>query len=203
MTPPTSRIPTAGRALFRWVFFALAAALALAVVQLAFELNNLRNENAALKSGRDLAEVAAKSAQIQLRERSLVAEGMINELGRQLRGKNDLSRFKSFSLLPPSPDERGPLAVVVWDVAAQTAQIAVVRLPAHAGDQEYRWWVIDAAGRRFPCGDFQNGRDEAGVSTVHPVAPVPRVVGMALTLEMKADTLEPAGTTILEGTFKE
>ncbi|MDB6115894.1 MAG: Anti-sigma-K factor rskA [Lacunisphaera sp.] len=99
---PTKVVP---RSLFTGGPWIAAIALALAVAWFAQQNAVLRTENTGLRTERELADVACKLARNQLTERSLLAESMINDLGRKLRRSEDLAHLKVTALAsrPCSP----------------------------------------------------------------------------------------------------
>lgn len=200
MTPPLNSAPAAGRALVSWIIFVLAAVFALVALWLDLQVASLRTENTALNTERELADIAFKTAQTQLKERSFVAERLINDLSRQLREKEDLSRLKVVPLRStPSPGARESTALALWDQAAQNGLLVAVYLPANSGDDDYALW-IGGPGGQHPMATrvFHVGEHEVAVLPFAAGKPFQAVASFRITLKKRSDEPTAEGPTMLE-----
>lgn len=180
--------------------WAVAAVLAVAAAWFASRNFALRNENRGLRSERQLAEVAYKMAQSKLDERSLLAEAMINDLGRQLRRAGDLSRLKVAALAPSAGNPGEAQAIVVWNPEEQTGLLTSGQLPALADTQDYQLWITDPA---YPDpvngGVFHIGADGRVALAFRPDRPVTQAAAFALGVGPKGGGPKAAGPFILRG----
>lgn len=184
----------------RWLPLAAAAGLAVATVWLGTQNLSLREQNAALHTKRELAELAYQAAQSQLRERTLIAESMINDLGRQLREQQDLTRLKVTALASLAGNSPTAQAIAVWDPGRETGLLTIDRLPAIADSQDYQIWVVDPA---YPIpvdgGVFKPGADGRAVLTFHGDKPIKSVAAFAISLEKKGGVPKAEGPIVLLG----
>ena len=194
---------TAGSAAFpllRLVPWGLAAALAVATTWLSLHNLSLRAENASLQTERRLAEIAHRTATNQLSERSLLAETMINDLGRQLREQHDLTRLKITALASLAGNTPEAQAIAVWDPGRETGLLTVDHLPVIADNQDYQIWVIDPA---YPIpvdgGVFKPGADGRAVLAFKGDKPVKGVAAFAISLEKKGGVPKAEGPIVLLG----
>ncbi len=188
--------------LSRWLPLAAAAGLAVAALWLGSQNLALRQENSTLRTDRQLAELAYQAAQTQLKERSLVAESMINDLGRQLRDQQDLTRLKITALASLAGNTPEAQAIAVWDPARETGLLTVGNLPAIADNQDYQIWVVDPA---YPIpvdgGVFKPGADGRAVLTFKGNKPIRTVAAFAISLEKKGGVPKAEGPIVLLGKF--
>ena len=186
----------------RWLPLAAAAGLAVATVWLGTQNLSLREQNAALHTERELAELAYQAAQSQLRERTLLAESMINDLGRQLREQQDLTRLKVTALASLAGNTPTAQAIAVWDPGRETGLLTIDRLPAIADNQDYQIWVVDPA---YPIpvdgGVFKPSADGRAVLTFHGDKPIKSVAAFAISLEKKGGVPKAEGPIVLLGKF--
>ena len=191
---------SAANPLTRLAPWTVAAVLAVAALWVARQNVSLQQENSKFRTERQLAEVAAHLAQNQLTERTLIAEGMINSLGRKLRGAEDLARLKVVSLSAPAGHIMEAQVIAVWDPELQAGLLTIEKLPAIAGTQDYQIWIIDPA---FPNpvngGVFHGTADGRVVLAFKPDQAVTRAITFALSLEKKGGVPKPEGTFILLG----
>jgi hypothetical protein len=143
MTTPAEKSPGPGLVLF-WVLMGIAAACAFAAVWLNLRVATLRTELEGLTLERDLADVTARTAQTRLRQRSLLAEGMINDLSRQLRARDALAKL-SIDFLDGNEAD-GSVAVLVLDPEARSGLLASARLAANRVGEDYMIWSGQPAG---------------------------------------------------------
>ena len=186
----------------RWLPLAAAAGLAVATVWLGTQNLSLRGQNATLRTERELAELAYQAAQAQLQERTLLAESMINDLGRQLREQQDLTRLKVTALASLAGNTPTAKAIAVWDPGRETGLLTVEQLPAIADNQDYQIWVVDPA---YPIpvdgGVFKPGADGRAVLTFHGDKPITTVAAFAISLEKKGGVPKAEGPIVLLGKF--
>lgn len=182
--------------------WAAAACLAVSTVFFAIRAISLRSENAALRTERQLAEVAYKMAQTELSERTILAERMIADLGSKLKHTEDLSRLKITalaSLLGNSPEAK---AIAVWDPEQQSGLLTVEKLPAIAAEQDYQIWVIDP---QYPIpvdgGVFKPDASGKAVLTFKGDKPVKQASAFAISLEKKGGVPKAEGPLVLLGKF--
>jgi anti-sigma-K factor RskA len=186
----------------RWL--PLAAAAGLAITALWFGSKNvaLRQENSALRTERELAEIAYQTAQSQLKERSLIAESMINDLGRQLRDQEDLTRLKITALASLAGNTPEARAIAVWDPRRETGLLTVDKLPVIADNQDYQIWVVDPAYQNpVDGGVFKPGADGKAVLTFKGNKPISAVAAFAVSLERKGGVPKAEGPIVLLGKF--
>ena len=186
--------------LSRLIPWAAAAALTVAGLWLARRNLALRDENATLRTERQLAEVAYKMAQNQLAERSLLAENMINRLGEKLRHSEDLARLKVTALASLAGNTKEAQVIAVWDPEQQTGLLSMEKLPAIADTQDYQIWVVDPA---YPNpvngGVFHVAADGKVALAFKPDQPVPRAAAFAISLEKKGGVPKAEGPIVMLG----
>lgn len=186
--------------LTRWLPLAAAAALAITALWLGSQNLKLRQENSGLRTERELAELAYETAQTQLKERSFVAESMINDLGRQLREQQDLAHLKVTALAALAGNTSEAKAIAVWDPARETGLLTVEKLPAIAANQDYQIWVVDPA---YPIpvdgGVFKPDADGKAVLTFKGDKPIKTVAAFAISLEKKGGVPKAEGPIVLLG----
>jgi anti-sigma-K factor RskA len=176
----------------------LAAVLALGSAWLTNQKISLQRTTEELRLDLALADMARKTAELRLQERSLLAQTAIEELGNRLRRQEDLSRLKInalASLAGNSPEAR---AIAVWDPDRETGLLSVEKLPALASDQDYQLWVIDP-GYKDPVngGVFTVTDDGRAVLTFRPDQPVKAVAKFAVSRERKGGVPKAEGPIIL------
>ena len=186
--------------LLRLVPWGLAAALAVTTTWLSFQNLTLRSDNNMLLTERRLAEIAYKTASNQLSERSLLAETMINDLGRQLREQHDLTRLKITALASLAGNTPEAQAIAVWDPSRETGLLTVDHLPVIGDNQDYQIWVIDPA---YPIpvdgGVFKPGADGRAVLAFKGNKPIKAVTAFAISLEKKGGVPKAEGPIVLLG----
>ncbi len=153
MTPP---VPPSGFPFARAILLTLVAALLATVLWFGADILALRAKVAAVETERDLATAAQSLAQSQLKERTLLAEGMINDLHRQMREQSGLSRL-TVVLLAPSAGSAPAQGVVFWDPHQQTGLLVATQLPVLDGDKVYRAAIIPS-----------NSAEPVGIGTLQP-----------------------------------
>lgn len=176
----------------------LAAAFAFATATLGLRIASLRSENAALNTERELAEIASKVTQLQLTERTIVAEKLIADLRAELRRPERLSRLEIVSLsslLGNTPDAK---AVAVWDSEQQSGLITVEKLPAVAAEQDYQIWIVDP---QYPSpvrgGVFKPDSTGHAVLNFKVDQPIKKADAFAISLEKKGGVPKPDGPMVL------
>lgn len=195
-----ARGPVVAFPLLRLAPWAVAAALALAATWLATQNMSLRNENAALRTGRELAEVAYRMAQNQLSERSLLAENMINDLGNRLRRSEDLSRLKISALASLAGNTQEAQVIAVWDPGQQAGLLTLEKLPAIADTQDYQIWIVDPAYKDpVNGGVFHVAADGKLTLAFKPDQPVTQAAAFAISLEKKGGVPKAEGPIVLLG----
>ncbi len=197
---PTTESKVLPFALSRLLPWGLAAVFAAAAVLFGVRSASLRSENEALRTERELAEVAYKMAQNQLSERTLIAEKMIADLGAQLKHTEDLSRLKITalaSLLGNTPEAK---AIAVWDPTQQSGLLTVEKLPAIAAEQDYQIWVVDP---QYPIpvdgGVFKPDSTGKAVLTFKADKPIKQAAAFAISLEKKGGVPKAEGPMVLLG----
>jgi anti-sigma-K factor RskA len=197
---PVETAKTVAFPLFRLVPWGLAAALAVTTTWLSLQNLSLRSDNNMLLTERRLAEIAYKTASNQLSERSLLAETMINDLGRQLREQHDLTRLKITALASLAGNTPEAQAIAVWDPSRETGLLTVDHLPVIGENQDYQIWVIDPA---YPIpvdgGVFKPGADGRAVLAFKGNKPVKGVSAFAISLEKKGGVPKAEGPIVLLG----
>ncbi len=200
-TAPTLA-PVVAFPLLRFAPWAVAAALTVAATWLAFHNLSLQTENNNLRTERQLAEIAYQAAQTQLKERTLVAESMINDLGRQLLEQHDLTRLKITALASLAGNTAQAQAIAVWDPSRETGLLTIDHLPVIADNQDYQIWVVDPA---YPIpvdgGVFKPGADGHAVLTFKGDKPIKTVAAFAISLEKKGGVPKAEGPIVLLGKF--
>ena len=194
--------PVAGFPLLRYLPWAAAAALAITATWLASHNLTLQSENDLLRTERQLAEIAYLTAQAQLKERSLVAEGLINDLGRQLRNELDLTRLKVTALVSLAGNAPEAQAIAVWDPGRETGLLTVDKLPVIADNQDYQLWVVDPAyPNPVDGGVFKPGADGRVVLTFKGDKPIKSVAAFAISLERRGGVPKAEGPILYLGKF--
>jgi anti-sigma-K factor RskA len=176
----------------------LAAVLALGSAWLANQNVTLQRTAEELRLERAVTDLARQMAELRLKERSLLAERAIADLGNRLRRQEDLSRLKInalASLAGNSPEAR---AIAVWDPDRETGLLSVEKLPALASDQDYQLWVIDPAYKDpVNGGVFTVTDDGRAVLTFRPDQPVKAVAKFAVSRERKGGVPKAEGPIVL------
>lgn len=181
----------------RWLPWLCAAGLLLAGLWLGSLCLALRTENIALRTEREFALIAREAAQTQLKERSLLAERMINDLGRELRDLKRIGRLQVVPLLPPVPTAEAAQVTVIWDSLQLTGILASRQLPPLREHQHYQLWVVSPTGRQsVKGGALPAGQDGSRTLVFQLDAPLAHDAGFALTLAT-GDGPEPADAPIL------
>ncbi len=194
--------PVVAFPLGRFAPWAAAAALTVAATWLAFHNLSLQSENNALRTERQLAEIAYRAAQAQLKERSFVAEAMINDLGRQLLEQQDLTRLKVTALASLAGNTPEAQAIAVWDPARETGLLTVDKLPLIGDNQDYQLWVVDPAyPNPVDGGVFKPGADGHAVLAFKGDKPIKSVAAFAISLEKKGGVPKAEGPIVLLGKF--
>lgn len=198
--PAPAETPVVAFPLQKFAPWAAAAALALATTWVSFQNISLRTENNNLRTERQLAEFAYRSAQAQLAERSLLAEGMINHLGSRLRRSEDLARLKVSALASLAGNTQEARAIAVWDPDQQTGLLTFDKLPVIADEQDYQIWVVDPA---YPNpvngGVFRPDAAGHAVLAFRPDQPVRQAAAFAISLEKKGGVPKAEGPIVLLG----
>jgi len=198
--PPQQEAKVIAFPIFRWLPQAIAAGLAVAALWLGFQNMALHEENSTLRTERQLAEIAYHAAQTQLKERSFIAENMINDLGRQLREQQDLTRLKVTALASLAGNTPEAQAIAVWDPARETGLLTVDKLPVIADNQDYQLWVVDPAyPNPVDGGVFKPGTDGHVVLTFKGDKPIKSVAAFAISLEKKGGVPKAEGPIVLLG----
>jgi len=186
--------------LTRWLPLAAAAGLAITALWLGSQNLKLHQENTTLRTERELAEIAYETAQSQLKERSLIAETMINDLGRQLSAQQDLTHLKITALTALAGNTPEAHAIAVWDPGLATGLLTVEKLPVIADNQDYQIWVVDPAyPNPVDGGVFKPGADGKAVLTFKGKQPVSAVAAFAVSLEKKGGVPKAEGPIVLLG----
>lgn len=186
----------------RWLPLAAAAGFALAAIWLGTKNLTLQQENVSLRTEREMAQIAYESAQTQLKERTLVAETLINDLGRQLSTQQDLTRLKITALAALAGNTPEARAIAVWDPGLETGLLTVEKLPVIADNQDYQVWVVDPAyPNPVDGGVFKPGPDGRAVLTFKGNQPIKTVAAFAISLEKKGGVPKAEGPIVLLGKF--
>ena len=194
---PAAPIPFPLTRILPW---AAAAALAVASGWLAMQNLALRTEAGSLRTQQRLAELAYRTAQTQLSERSLLAERMINDLGSRLQRSEDLARLKVSALASLAGNTAEAQAIAVWDPDQQAGLLSFGKLPAIADHQDYQIWVIDPAYPDPVNGGVFHVAKDGGVSLAfRPDQPVTRATAFAISLEKKGGVPKAEGPILLLG----
>ncbi len=184
----------------RFAPWAVAATVAIAALWFARQNILLRDENATLRSERQLAEIARQMAQNQLTERSLLAENMINSLGQKLGRTEDLARLKVTALASLADNTKEAQVIAVWDPEQQTGLLTVEKLPALPATQDYQIWIVDPA---YPNpvngGVFHVAADGQVALAFKPDQPVTQAAAFAISLEKKGGVPKAEGPIVLLG----
>ena len=180
--------------------WAAAAILAISTAWLAQQSVVLRQENAALRTEQQLAEVAYTMAQNQLSERSLLAEKMIASLGDKLRRSEDLARLKVTALASLAGNTQEARVIAIWDPEQQNGLLTMEKLPPIADTQDYQIWVVDPAyPNPVDGGVFHVSSDGRVVLPFRPAQPVTHAAAFANSLEKKGGVPKAEGTIVLLG----
>lgn len=186
--------------LFRFAPWAVVAVMVIAALWVTRQNVSLQQENSRLRTERTLAEVAGHLAQNQLKERSLLAEGMIKSLGRELIRSKNLARLRVTALLPPADRTTEAQVIAVWDPEQQAGLLTMEKLPAIAATQDYQIWVVDPAYPNPVNGGILHVATDGRIGLAFkPDQPVTQAAASAISLEQKGGVPKPAGTIVLLG----
>lgn len=177
-----------------------AAGLAVVAGWLFLQNTGLRRENEMLRTDRELAEVAYQMAKNDLSERTLLAERMINDLGKRLARQEDLTRLKVTALAAMVPDNQDAQAIAVWDPDLGAGLLTAEKLPPLPDTQDYQIWVIDPA-YPIPVDGGVFRPDAAGTAAVafKGDKPVKTVNAFAISVERKGGVPKAEGPIVLLG----
>jgi hypothetical protein len=201
VTAAAEKAPVPDFLLRRFAPWAAIAALALTAAWLTRQNLSLRTENESLLTQRRLAEVAYRTAQNQLAERSLLAEGMINDLGQRLHRSEDLARLDIAELAAPTGTTKEIRAIVVWDADRQTGLLTDAALPATAAGQDYQIWIVDEAYSNPVSGGVFRVATNGPTTTVFKTdQPVKQVT--AFTISQKSGDAKAEGSVVLFGKLR-
>ena len=188
--------------LTRWLPLAAAAGFALVSLWLSSQNLKLHQEVTSLRTEREMAEVAYESAQTQLKERTLLAETLINDLGHQLSAQRDLTHLKITALAALAGNTPEARAIAVWDPGLETGLLTVEKLPVIADNQDYQVWVVDPAyPNPVDGGVFKPGADGRAVLTFKGNKPIKAAAAFAISLEKKGGVPKAEGPIVLLGKF--
>ena len=188
--------------LTRWLPLAAAAGFALVSLWLSSQNLKLHQEVTSLRTEREMAEVAYESAQTQLKERTLLAETLINDLGHQLSTQRDLTHLKITALAALAGNTPEARAIAVWDPGLETGLLTVEKLPVIADNQDYQVWVVDPAyPNPVDGGVFKPGADGKAVLTFKGNQPIKAAAAFAISLEKKGGVPKAEGPIVLLGKF--
>ena len=187
---------------FHWLPLAAAAGFAMAAIWLGTQNLKLHQENGSLRTEREMAEIAYESAQTQLKERTLVAETLINDLGHQLSAQRDLTHLKITALAALAGNTPEARAIAVWDPGLETGLLTIEKLPVIADNQDYQIWVVDPAyPNPVDGGVFKPGPDGKVVLTFKGNQPIKAAAAFAISLEKKGGVPKAEGPIVLLGKF--
>jgi hypothetical protein len=180
-----------------WV---VASALALTATWLAFQNLSLRTDHDNLLTERRLAEVASRTAQNQLAERSLFAETMINDLGSRLRRSENLARLQVSVLASPPGHTSEAQAIALWDPDQHTGLLSFEKLPALADEQDYQIWIVDPTHPNpVNGGVFHVATDSQAALAFKPDQPIKQATAFVISLEKKGGAPKAEGPIVLLG----
>lgn len=180
--------------------WAVAAGLAIVATWLAAYSLSLRSANDNLRTERELIELALKMSSNQLTEQTLLAENMINELGRKLQRHEDLTRLKVTALAALAGDTKEAQAIAVWDPDLQSGLMTIDKLPAIAETQDYQIWVVDPAyPNPVDGGVFRPDASGKARLTFKGDKPVKAVSAFAISIEKKGGVPKAEGPIVLLG----
>jgi len=183
-----------------WLLVVCLASLAIVLTGMVI---SLRSSNLALATERDLATTAHRLSEVQLDERTLLAERMITDLGGQLRHRESLTRLKIATLSPLPRNIPDAQAIAVWDPETQNGLLAVEGLPAIADGQDYQIWIVDAE-QATPLAGTVFKPDVTGKAkfVFTGNSPAPSVTGFVISLEKAHGSTEPEGPLVLRGSLR-
>lgn len=203
-TPPAGSGGNSGKVIpfTRWLPLAAAAGFAVTAVWFGAQNLQLTRENADLRLQRELTEIAYQAAQAQLQERTLLAETLINDLGKQLGTQRDLSHLKITALAALAGNTPEARAIAVWDPGQKAGLLTVEKLPVISDEQDYQIWVVDPAyPNPVDGGVFKPGADGKAVLTFKGNQPIGSVAAFAISLEKKGGVPKAEGPIVLLGKF--
>lgn len=139
----------------RVAMLSLVAGLLAATIWFGAQASASRAKVAALETERELAKTAAELAQSQLKERTLLAEESINDLGRKLEGRANPARRTAIRLRPT--DQSATVGgIMLWYPAEKAGLLVVLGLPALGADQQYELRVSKPGADSSFKASFQN-----------------------------------------------
>ncbi|HVZ65258.1 MAG TPA: anti-sigma factor [Lacunisphaera sp.] len=196
-TRPNRPVPFSLGRVLPW---AAAAAFALVAAWYGREAAVLRDQNDALRTDRELAEVAYKMARSQLDERTLVAERMINDLGAKLRHSEDLARLKISALASLAGNTREAQVIAVWDPDQQAGLLSLDKLPPIPESQDYQLWIVDPNHKDpVSAGVFHSPADGRMALPFWPDHPVAKATAFAISVERKGGVAKAEGPIVMMG----
>lgn len=144
MTPIPTESPTPPSPL-RILPWVLVLALLVTTTWLVVRNLALQAANTGLETERRLADIAYRTAQNDLGQRTLLAERMINELGASLRRAESLARLKVIALTRPDSSPGQAQAIAVWDPEQQCGLLVFIDPTAIESGIDYQVWLTDPA----------------------------------------------------------
>lgn len=177
----TATTPRRAGALFPWV---LAAGFALGTVWFGARYVGTRAQADQLAQQMALADVALKSARLQIETEQLigsrVAADFANFKATADRAR-DLAELKISALTSMLKNSPHALAVAVWDPRRDEGVFTVEKLPPNAADQRYELWLIDS--KPVSAGIFAVAPDGHAKISFRPTAQVKDVTKFAVSRE--------------------
>ncbi len=157
-----------------------------------------RLAHAALQSEADFAKLAERNATAQLHERTLIAEGMINQLRTELRQSVDWPHVQPLLLKSSLSNLSDAQGIALWDPNSQSGLVTVARLPVVSDAQDYQVWLQLPSGP-VSAGVFKpSSTGNARLVVSQSVAPN-TVQSVAITLEAHGGAAMPTGPMVLQG----
>lgn len=146
----------------------------------------------ALRTERQLSEVASRIAETRLAERSTLAEKIITDLGRRLGHQRDVSNFRIGALSAIDPRFANARVAVVWDPNQQAGLMEAENLPPLSSREDYQLWVT-ASSETAPlsAGIFSVSTSGPTRVVVRTSGPFSRLVALAITVEQKGGAPTP------------
>lgn len=184
------------RNLLPWI---IGAGFVSTLLWLGFRNQALRAENEVLQTRRTAAELAQRSVEAQLEERTLIAEEMINNLRASLRQIGDPRLLRVSFLVATLSNLPHAQGSAVWDPSTSTGLLIASELPSVGPEQIYQIWLTDPMEDRAVSGGiFQPGTDGKAAAVFKVAQPITETTIFVVSLEKRGGAGARSGPTVLK-----
>lgn len=182
----------------RWLPWAITSVCLSVGALLTIRAAIIQLEFAGLRTQRDLSETARRLAELQLAERTLLAQRIVQDMRADARHTPDLARMRKTSLKSSLSTLTQAHAIILWDATAQRGILVAEGLPAIGADLSYQLWLHGAErGQRTAGALFSAEPTGEALTTIAPAVSGSAETGFSLTIEPRNGSAQPSGPVIL------